>query len=178
MKANAKATSKNTESTSTRPRKSGQARYSGTKSGAGQKRGASSLSAKLAPASSRLSTPTGAARNGLSPRGRRTGPKEKPISVGLGEHLELDRSNWPRVDAMTDADIARAIAKDPDTFTVDDWTDAELVMPVKKRSIHLRIDPDVLDYFRGTGRGYLTRMNGVLRAYAKAHQRKNSEKLA
>jgi uncharacterized protein (DUF4415 family) len=96
----------------------------------------------------------------------------------LGEHLELDRSNWPRVDAMTDADIARAIAKDPDTFTVDDWTDAELVMPVKKRSIHLRIDPDVLDYFRGTGRGYLTRMNGVLRAYAKAHQRKNSEKLA
>lgn len=71
---------------------------------------------------------------------------------------------------MTDADIARAVDKDPDTFTVDDWTDAELVMPVKKRSIHLRIDPDVLDYFRGTGRGYLTRMNGVLRAYAKAHQ--------
>jgi hypothetical protein len=43
---------------------------------------------------------------------------------------------------MTDADITRAIDKDPDTL--DDWTDAELVMPVKKRSIHLRIDPDVL----------------------------------
>jgi uncharacterized protein (DUF4415 family) len=178
MKANVKATSKNTESTSTRPRKSGPARYSGTKSGAGQKRGASLLSAKSTPASSRLSTPTGAARNGSSPRGRRTGPKEKPISVGLGEHLEIDRSNWARVDAMTDADIERAIVKDPDTFTADDWTDAELVMPVKKRSIHLRIDPDVLDYFRGTGRGYLTRMNGVLRAYAQAHQRKASEKLA
>jgi uncharacterized protein (DUF4415 family) len=172
MRANAKATSKNTESTSTKPRKSGQARYFGTKSDTGQKRDASSLSEKPAPASSRLSTPTGAARNGSSPRGRRTGPKEKPISVGLGEHLELDRSNWPRVDAMTDADIDRAIANDPDTFTMDDWTDAELVMPVKKRSIHLRIDPDVLDYFRGTGRGYLTRMNAVLRAYA--HRRKAS----
>jgi uncharacterized protein (DUF4415 family) len=174
MKANVKATSKNTESTSTRLRKSGQALHSGTKSGAGQKRGASLLSAKSVRTSSRSSTPTGAARNVSSPRGRRTGPKEKPISVGLGEHLELDRSNWPRVDALTDADIARAIDKDPDTFTLDDWTDAELVMPVKKHSIHLRIDPDVLAYFRGTGRGYLTRMNAVLRAYA--HQRKASPK--
>jgi uncharacterized protein (DUF4415 family) len=172
MKANAKTTSKNTESTSTKPRKSGQARHSGAKSGAGQKRGAS-LSPKSAPASSQSSTPT-AARNGSSPRGRRTGPKEKPISVGLGEHLELDRTDWPRVDAMTDADMARAIDKDPDTFTLDDWTDAELVMPVKKRSIHLRIDPDVLAYFRGTGRGYLTRMNAVLRSYAQ--QRKASPK--
>ena len=72
---------------------------------------------------------------------------------------------------MTEADIAQAIAGDPDTFTVDDWTKAELVLPVRKTSVHLRIDPDVLAYFRGTGRGYLTRMNGVLRAYAKAHQR-------
>jgi uncharacterized protein (DUF4415 family) len=172
MKANAKATSKSMASTSTRPKKSGPARYSAPKSAGSRKRGASSLSGKSAPASSRSSTPTGAARNGSSPRGRRTGPKEKPISVGLGERLGLDRSDWPRVDAMTDADIARAVARDPDTFTVDDWTDAELVMPVKKRSIHLRIDPDVLDYFRRTGRGYLTRMNGVLRAYAKAHQEK------
>jgi uncharacterized protein (DUF4415 family) len=55
---------------------------------------------------------------------------------------------------------------------VDAMTDAELVMPVKKGSIRLRIDSDVLDYFRGTGPGYLTRMNAVLRAYAKAHQQK------
>jgi uncharacterized protein (DUF4415 family) len=55
---------------------------------------------------------------------------------------------------------------------VDAMTDAELVMPVKKGSIRLRIDSDVLDYFQGTGPGYLTRMNAVLRAYAKAHQQK------
>jgi uncharacterized protein (DUF4415 family) len=72
---------------------------------------------------------------------------------------------------MTERDIAGAIASDPDTFTVDDWTNAELVPPVKKHSIHLRVDPDVLEYFRSTGRGYLTRMNGVLRAYAEAKQR-------
>jgi uncharacterized protein (DUF4415 family) len=72
---------------------------------------------------------------------------------------------------MSERDIAGAIASDPDTFTVDDWTNAELVLPVKKHSIHLRVDRDVFDYFRGTGRGYLTRMNGVLRAYAEAKQR-------
>ena len=174
MKANAKAILKNTASTSIKPRKSGPVPSPGSKSAAVRKKGASSLSAKSAPASLRLSTPTGAARNGSSPRGRRTGPKEKPTSVGLGDRLELDRSNWPRVDRMTDADIARAIARDPDTFTVDDWTNAELLMPVKKQSIHLRIDPDVLDYFRATGRGYLTRMNAVLRAYAQAKRPKTN----
>ena len=170
MKANAKPILKNTVSTSIKPRKSEPVRSSGSKSAAVRKKGASSLSIKPAPAS----TPTGAARNGSSPRGRRTAPKEKPTSVGLGERLELDRSDWPRVDRMTDADIGRAIAKDPDTFTVDDWTNAELLMPVKKQSIHLRIDPDVLDYFRATGRGYLTRMNAVLRAYAQAKRPKTN----
>jgi uncharacterized protein (DUF4415 family) len=94
----------------------------------------------------------------------------------LGEHVGPDLSDWARVRAMTEEDIARAIASDPDTFTIEDcdMSTLEVIMPAKKESIHLRIDPDVLAYFRGTGRGYLTRMNGVLRAYAKAQQRKAS----
>lgn len=57
--------------------------------------------------------------NGSSRPGRRAGAKEKPTSIGLGESLELDRSDWPRVDAMMDPDISRAIAQDPDRFTMD-----------------------------------------------------------
>jgi uncharacterized protein (DUF4415 family) len=39
-----------------------------------------------------------------------------------------------------------------------------------KESVHLRIDPDVLPWFRQKGQGYLTRMNAVLRAYLDAQR--------
>jgi len=32
-----------------------------------------------------------------------------------------------------------------------------------KTSVHLRVDTDVLDWFKAQGRGHLTRMNAVLR---------------
>ena len=39
-------------------------------------------------------------------------------------------------------------------------------MPAGKRQVTLRIDADVLDWFRAQGKGYQSRMNAVLRAYA------------
>lgn len=39
-----------------------------------------------------------------------------------------------------------------------------------KNSVTLRIDHDVLEWFKEKGRGYQTRMNAVLKAYVKAHQ--------
>jgi uncharacterized protein (DUF4415 family) len=53
-----------------------------------------------------------------------------------------------------------------------DWTTAKLVEPEPKKLVSLRIDRDVLDYFRGTGKGYQTRMNAVLRAYMEAQKRR------
>ncbi len=40
----------------------------------------------------------------------------------------------------------------------------------KKKQIALRIDEDVLDWFRRQGQGWQTRMNALLRAYMEAHQ--------
>jgi uncharacterized protein (DUF4415 family) len=52
----------------------------------------------------------------------------------------------------------------------DFWKAAKLVMPPpKKKSIHLRVDSDVLEWFRSQGRGYLSRMNAILRAYYESH---------
>lgn len=49
------------------------------------------------------------------------------------------------------------------------WTNAVVMPPVDgKRSIHLRVDADVLDWFKARGKGHLTRMNAVLRAYMEA----------
>ena len=51
----------------------------------------------------------------------------------------------------------------PDDF----WSEAELVMPVAKEAISLRVDEDVLAWFRGLGPRYQTRMNAVLRSFMK-----------
>jgi uncharacterized protein (DUF4415 family) len=52
----------------------------------------------------------------------------------------------------------------------DFWADAELVMPKSKKSVHLRVDADVLTFFKAQGKGHLTRMNAVLKAYVEAHK--------
>lgn len=88
----------------------------------------------------------------------------------LGEVRE-DRTDWARVDAATEDELEQAIAADSDADVPGaDWTQARLVMPQRKDSIHLRIDPEVLGWFKQQGKGYLTRMNAVLRAYYDAHR--------
>jgi uncharacterized protein (DUF4415 family) len=52
----------------------------------------------------------------------------------------------------------------------DFWENARVVMPPGKSSIHLRVDTDVLDWFRAQGRGHLTRMNAVLRSFMEAQK--------
>ena len=57
---------------------------------------------------------------------------------------------------------------------VDDdfWRTARFVMPPPgKTSVHLRLDADVLEWFRAQGRGHLSRMNAVLRSFMDAHKR-------
>ena len=48
------------------------------------------------------------------------------------------------------------------------WREARIVetRPRRKSSVHLRLDPDTLDYYRAAGRGHLTRMANILKAYA------------
>lgn len=54
------------------------------------------------------------------------------------------------------------------------WRNARVVMPVAKKSVHLRVDTDVLDWFRKQGKGHLSRMNAVLRSYMAAHRKERS----
>lgn len=85
------------------------------------------------------------------------------------------RTDWARVRAMCDAEVEAAAAADPEALPLDDafWQTARVVFPRQVRKIHtgLRIDEDVLAWFRARGPGYQTRMNAVLRAYVEAHQR-------
>jgi uncharacterized protein (DUF4415 family) len=68
---------------------------------------------------------------------------------------------------MTDEEVEAAIASDPDwdEFKDIDWSKAVLVMPARKKAISIRVDEDVLDFFKSEGEGYQRRMNAVLRSY-------------
>jgi uncharacterized protein (DUF4415 family) len=73
-----------------------------------------------------------------------------------------------RLDSMTDADIDYSdIAPTPDNF----WAQAEVIIG-GKQAISLRLDPDVVAFFKEQGKGYQTAMNRVLRQYMEAHKGK------
>jgi uncharacterized protein (DUF4415 family) len=76
------------------------------------------------------------------------------------------RSDWARAAAMSDAEIEADIASDPDEADmVVDWDSVSIEFPKPKADLHMRIDRDVLEFFRKTGRGYQTRINAMLRSY-------------
>src|SRR5581483_3269403 len=92
--------------------------------------------------------------------------KERIVTRQWGDRRK-GRTDWARVDALTDKDIEAAIANDPDWQEVKDidWSDAVLVIPPKKKAISIRVDEDVLDFFKREGDGYQRRINAVLRSY-------------
>jgi predicted transcriptional regulator len=92
------------------------------------------------------------------------------VSSDEARHLR-DETDYARLDAMTDDDIAQAVADDPDAPPLDfDWTQARLTLPPGKDVVTLRLDRDVLEWFRTQGKGYQTRINQVLRAFYEARR--------
>ena len=76
-----------------------------------------------------------------------------------------------KVDAMTDAELERVIAEDEDERDLQpDWTKAKLVFVEPKQSIHLRLEQEIIDFFKAQGKGHISRMQAVLKAYANAHR--------
>ncbi len=79
-------------------------------------------------------------------------------------------TDWDKVDAMTDEGLDQAIASDADERgLVPDWTKAALVLPESKLSVNLRLDREIVEFFKGQGRGHISRMQAVLKAYVDAH---------
>jgi len=67
---------------------------------------------------------------------------------------------------MTDGDIAKAVGKDRSAAQLGiDWSEAELVLPEPKQAISIRLDRDVIEFFKHKGPGYQTKINAVLRSY-------------
>jgi uncharacterized protein (DUF4415 family) len=68
---------------------------------------------------------------------------------------------------MTEAEIRRTSPPELENLPPNFWDGAELVVPNPKRAISLRLDEEVVEWFRRSGPRYQTRMNAVLRMYVK-----------
>jgi uncharacterized protein (DUF4415 family) len=66
---------------------------------------------------------------------------------------------------VRDAEVARTSPPELARLPSDFWAGAMMVDPVAKQAISLRVDEDVLAWFRSLGPRYQTRMNAVLRSY-------------
>lgn len=89
------------------------------------------------------------------------------------------KTDWDRVRGMTEAEIERGAEEDPDN---PPWTEAELqaarlVLPSEGRKVpvSIRLDPEVVSFFRGQGPGYQSRINAVLLAYVRSRRNRERE---
>jgi uncharacterized protein (DUF4415 family) len=77
-----------------------------------------------------------------------------------------DKTSLARAGAVTPEELEASIAADPDEAGLTfDWSKASIETPQPKAVLNMRVDRDVLEYFRRDGRGYQTKINAVLRSY-------------
>lgn len=89
-------------------------------------------------------------------------PPPKPLSKAFRE--------------MSDEEVERRAATDPDAGVIPPgfWDKAELRVPLTKQQITLRLDPDVIGWFKRSGKGYQSRMGAVLRSYVEAKRKRSA----
>ena len=92
------------------------------------------------------------------------GTQKKRVSKG--------KTDWEKLRAMPDSEVA--FTNDAPSTSPKDWANAiahqGLPVPSRKTQIALRVDDDVLAWFKSQGAGYQTRMNAVLKAFRDAHK--------
>jgi uncharacterized protein (DUF4415 family) len=83
------------------------------------------------------------------------------------------RTDWQRVQAMAEAEIEANARSDAEAPLTDQefWADAKVVIPPRKVSISIRLDADILEWFKNRRVPYQTLINGVLRNYMEHQNR-------
>jgi uncharacterized protein (DUF4415 family) len=86
-----------------------------------------------------------------------------------------DRSDWQAAREMSQAEVER-LADEEDGPLSDGWEDTvQIGLPPRKKAIHMRIDVDVLEWFKAQGDGYQTRINAVLRSFVQSRRKNASQ---
>jgi uncharacterized protein (DUF4415 family) len=77
------------------------------------------------------------------------------------------KTDWETIKTMKDRDIDFSDVPE----LGDDFFAEATLWPGKKKQITIRLDPDVVDFFKKSGRGYQSSINAALRRYMDAHKR-------
>ena len=96
--------------------------------------------------------------------------RQRKVATG-----RIDRA---RVKRMSEREVMRTSPPELANLPADFWDGARIVAPVIKQAISLRLDPDVLAWFRAQGPRYQSRMNAVLRTYMTQMQARPAKKRA
>jgi uncharacterized protein (DUF4415 family) len=85
------------------------------------------------------------------------------------------KTDWKRLDRQTSAQVEDIAANDREGAPMSDadWASGEIVRP-EKVAVGIKLDSDVLGWFKDQGKGYQTRINGVLRRFYEVHHRSGS----
>ncbi len=84
--------------------------------------------------------------------------------------LEKSQIDWQRIDALEDKDIDLSDAPEVPTEMFAQAIVRRGLKPVaRKAQLTLRVDSDVLEWYKKQGAGYQTKINSLLRAYMEAH---------
>jgi uncharacterized protein (DUF4415 family) len=100
--------------------------------------------------------------------------KDERIARYSLEGLPKGRTDWKRVDRLTDAEIEAAIRDDPDAAPICDkeWFDkAELVIPAHLKHLWVQIDEDLMVWFRQQGEDWPAKLNAALREHVEARRK-------
>jgi len=76
------------------------------------------------------------------------------------------QTDWSKIDRLSDKEIDTS---DIPSLDNEFFKNAELHMPTRKQSITVRLDSDVLEWYKNQGKGYQTKINAILRTYMDAH---------
>ena len=96
--------------------------------------------------------------------------KENIVRYKAEELPQVTKTDWQRLAAMTDDEIDTSEIPKLD----ENWfLEANTITPESEEAISLRLDREIVDWFKSQGKGYQLRMNAVLRAYV--HNQKAKE---
>ncbi len=105
--------------------------------------------------------------------------KSKNIKSYSEKHIKelrqtgKSKTDWDRVRSLTEREVKKAITQDADAALSpkpEDWDDLMVSVTPPKEPLYMRVDADVLAWYRDQGRGYQATINAVLRSYMQAHQ--------
>ena len=80
--------------------------------------------------------------------------------------MKTDKKRLNEIKSIKDEQIDYSDIPELDEFF---WNNAKIIYPKQKKAISIRLDQDIIDFFKLDGRGYQSKINNVLRTYVEAH---------